>query len=87
MANSNKKLTVDFIKAKGFQLDDTTSAAELGFYYEEYSHPLYGRNLVVFFNHFVNGSITYDVECGMCELQNIGTDELEVLLRVIVKDK
>ncbi|MDD2633954.1 MAG: hypothetical protein PHW82_00475 [Bacteroidales bacterium] len=83
----NKKLTVDFIKAKGFQLDSTTHEDELGFYYEEYSHPSYGRDLVVFFNYFINGSITYDVESSMGELQNVGTDELEVLLRVIVKDK
>ena len=79
-----KPLTPEFIKQHGFELGNTTH--EDDFYYEDYTSSDLYREIVIFFNYFKNGEITYDVEAfGGYNFRNVGEDELLTLIKIFPK--
>ncbi|WP_435135759.1 hypothetical protein [Formosa sp. A9] len=78
-----KPLTVDFIKAQGFEKVETLPEEE--FYYEDYTCSRLEYALTIFFNYFKTGEVSYDVDLDGYELENVGEDELLTLIKVLPK--
>lgn len=76
-----KNLTTKFITASGFTFLETIN--EDGFCYKHYVFTGLSVELEIFFNYFSDGSITYEVVLDYVELENVGEDELLMLLKIL----
>jgi len=81
-----KKLTPEFVKKQGFILTKRVDEDEFSWESYEIKSPLLSVHIIVFFNYYSDGSITYEVTAFGEELQNMGEEELLMLLRVIPKE-